>query len=203
MRKRNLFVTLIAVTIVGLIAIAELPELLKPDAAAKFLKDHPRRLQMWSACIDYIKQHPWMGGGLGNFKVQFQYLVKDRKDRYTYYDQAHNEIIQVWFEMGIVGFLLSLGFVCGLVRSFVRYKRHAAAGIRGACGDNYEQPIQFSPACGDDGAGSRHMDGHFGIREKTGVLTNESKTDLNRVIVDSNLRVLDRVHDIVPIQWLP
>lgn len=119
MRKRNLCIILV---IFLLVAWAELPTL-HPGKALEFLKEHPRRVQMWGAVFDYIKQHPWAGGGLGNFIIQFRYYVKTRKDTFTAYDQAHNEYLQVQFEMGVFGTLLLLGYGIDQIRRYRRIRR--------------------------------------------------------------------------------
>ena len=163
MQNRKIIILIALLVCFGLVVAAELPELMNFESSAQFLKDHPRRVQMWAACYDYIKQHPWMGGGLGNFKAQFQYIVKDREAKYTYYDQAHNEYIQTWFEMGIVGFLLIMGFICGLVRSFVRHKKSQTACLRGHDGISDKQSLQLPVSCGYDCVCSRDMDWNTGI----------------------------------------
>lgn len=72
------------------------------------------RFAIWSDTIDLIRQHPLLGVGLGNLKVHFPSVQKESISIYTQYlKDAHNDYLQIWAELGLVGLTL---FGC-LIRS--------------------------------------------------------------------------------------
>ena len=54
------------------------------------------RISYWKQALVVIKQHPWMGVGLGNYPF-YKSLA------------AHNSYLQIWAETGILGFLAFIG----------------------------------------------------------------------------------------------
>lgn len=71
--------------------------------APKFF-DPSGRLQMWRNTAEIIKQHPVIGVGVGNFKVSYDKYAELQRNT----NDAHNDYIQVFCELGGVGFYLAL-----------------------------------------------------------------------------------------------
>ncbi len=77
---------------------------------------------VWQGTIIMIKEHPFTGVGLGGFKQRYpEYQAKFlERDEYPSYvqasnvPQAHNEFLQVWAEMGILGVAAVLWLVSAL-----------------------------------------------------------------------------------------
>ena len=76
----------------------------------------PTRLAIWAETLEMIRRHPLTGVGTGNFTYVYpemdSRLVWDRPDLRVYQgmytNAAHNEILQQWAELGIVGLFLFL-----------------------------------------------------------------------------------------------
>lgn len=59
-----------------------------------------------------IRQHPFIGTGAGNSTAQ---LMKENPDRPIWGIQpAHNILLLIWSELGLIGLLLSVGFMASL-----------------------------------------------------------------------------------------
>ncbi len=72
----------------------------------KPFKDSSRvRLQYWQAGLEMIKEKPLLGFGLGSFgRVYGKYKLPEAEET----QMAHNNFLQIWTELGIVGFLIFL-----------------------------------------------------------------------------------------------
>lgn len=69
------------------------------------------RIAVWRNTIEMIKDHPWVGLGLGNHKVFYPLyhgkMIKDRKFSVTsQLRRVHNDFLQAFAELGVVGMLL-------------------------------------------------------------------------------------------------
>jgi len=75
-----------------------------------------RRIANWASTIMMIKDHPLLGSGIGTYKyniLSYQAEFFDRGENRTIYpygfpDKAHNEYLQLWAELGIVGLIIFL-----------------------------------------------------------------------------------------------
>ena len=67
------------------------------------------RLRYYSHVIEQIKETPFLGVGLGNWK--FKSIMFDANDieGYIVPYHAHSDFIQLGAELGIIGFILYLG----------------------------------------------------------------------------------------------
>ncbi len=70
------------------------------------------RLLIWNSTIDMIKDKPVFGSGLGTFPLHYlNYQAKYLQNNPDYVQflgkaaEAHNEYLQIWAEMGIIGLL--------------------------------------------------------------------------------------------------
>ncbi|HEY3040696.1 MAG TPA: O-antigen ligase family protein [Pyrinomonadaceae bacterium] len=96
------------------------------------------RAHFWSVTVDIIKNHPWVGTGLGAFAVV--YTSYDSRNGVYRLEQAHNDYLQVLSDGGIVGAALGLFFVISLFRmGFTRrdsrddFRRGVATGALAGC----------------------------------------------------------------------
>jgi O-antigen ligase len=96
------------------------------------------RAHFWGVTVDIIKNHPWIGTGLGAFGVV--YTGYDSRNGTYRLEQAHNDYLQVLSDGGIVGALLGLFFVVNLFRmGFTRrhsrddFRRGVATGAMAGC----------------------------------------------------------------------
>jgi len=68
------------------------------------------RFAIWADTLSLIRQHPLLGVGLGNLKVHFPSVEKESISLYTQYlKDAHNDYLQIWAELGLIGLTL---FAC-------------------------------------------------------------------------------------------
>ncbi|NLL62109.1 MAG: tetratricopeptide repeat protein [Candidatus Atribacteria bacterium] len=78
-----------------------------------------RRVAIWKSTWMMIKDYPLFGSGLGTYgyntlKYQAQFFAqRDNREIYPhgYAVQAHNEYLQMWSEIGIIGLLLFLSIL--------------------------------------------------------------------------------------------
>ena len=80
------------------------------------------RIQIWSATVDMIEDRPLLGTGIGTYFLYFpEYRRADDKNGAT---MAHNDPMQFWAELGILGPLLFYAFAfAAAFRSFGALKR--------------------------------------------------------------------------------
>ncbi|HKQ78062.1 MAG TPA: O-antigen ligase family protein [Blastocatellia bacterium] len=75
------------------------------------------RPEIWSATSQLIKDHPYVGVGLGAY--QFAYTRYDQSSGVQRVEQSHNDYLQIVADAGLVGGLIALVFVILLfVRGF-------------------------------------------------------------------------------------
>jgi O-antigen ligase len=114
------------------------------DALSRFVgsvnTDDPTtgRAHFWSVTVDIIKNHPFIGTGLGAFGVV--YTGYDSRNGTYRLEQAHNDYLQVLSDGGIVGAVIGLFFLVGLFRmGFARresrddFRRGVATGALAGC----------------------------------------------------------------------
>jgi O-antigen ligase len=96
------------------------------------------RVHFWGVTVDIIKNHPWIGTGLGAFGVV--YTGYDSHNGLYRLEQAHNDYLQVLSDGGIVGAALGLFFIVALFRmGFARresrddFRRGVATGALAGC----------------------------------------------------------------------
>jgi O-antigen ligase len=94
----------------------------------------------WWIGLEMWKESPWVGVGLGNYKLEFlpykaQFLQTPRGANYDFYipraAQAHNEYVQVLAEVGVFGLAAVAAFLIFLATSLLsRLRRNADEGDR-------------------------------------------------------------------------
>jgi len=78
-----------------------------------------RRTAIWKYNTLMIKDHPLLGSGIGTFKyntLKYQAKFFDQGDNRTVYpygiaEKAHNEYLQIWTELGIIGLIIFLWLI--------------------------------------------------------------------------------------------
>jgi len=78
-----------------------------------------RRIATWKFTGLIIKDHPLLGSGLGTFKynsLKYQADFFEKEDNRALYphgnaDKTHNEYLQIWSELGIVGLLIFIWII--------------------------------------------------------------------------------------------
>lgn len=112
-------------TIRGTTASAERLEL--PDKA----RSVSLRLGVWRDTLRLIAAHPFVGVGLGNFKVFYperaQVKLRDGAGQPLFADHAHNEYLQAAAELGLVGLGLIGWWLVEIVIAASRALRRATA----------------------------------------------------------------------------
>lgn len=84
--------------------------------------DNLIRLQLWSHAIDYTKHHPLMGCGYGNWKLASIPYIRVMTDDLFVPQHSHNDFLEAFAELGIVGGLLYFSlFVCLTVLTIKTY----------------------------------------------------------------------------------
>ena len=107
-----------------------------------------RRVAIWKFTAMMIKDHPILGSGVGTFKYntldyQAEFFSQgNNRSLYSYglAFNAHNEYLEVWAELGIIGlgiffWMLIVYFYCGLKflkKTKDNYKEGAVIGLMGA-----------------------------------------------------------------------
>ena len=100
-----------------------------------------RRIATWKYTVLMIKDHPLLGSGIGTFKYntlkyQAEFFAQgENRSLYPhgFADKAHNEYLQLWAEIGIVG----LGIFIWLIISYFSYGLKILRKIK----DEYRQGI--------------------------------------------------------------
>jgi O-antigen ligase len=81
------------------------------------------RRDIWSATVKLIKDHPYIGVGLGAY--QFAYTRYDQSSGAQRVEQSHNDYLQIVADAGLIGGLIALTFVILLfARGFSAAQTH-------------------------------------------------------------------------------
>jgi len=95
-----------------------------------------RRIAIWKFTWLMIKDHPILGSGLGNFQYNsLQYQAEffgqgNNRALYPYgiADKAHNEYLQLWSELGIVGLLTFIWMIIQFFINAIRFLKREKRG---------------------------------------------------------------------------
>jgi O-antigen ligase len=83
------------------------------------------RLRYYSHAVESIKKHPLTGIGVGNWKLKSVYYDAKNMPSYTVPLHVHNDFLQVFAEIGILGFLAYLYlFLTPIILSFIKYLKN-------------------------------------------------------------------------------
>ena len=101
-----------------------------------------RRTTIWKYTSLMIKDHPWLGSGIGTFKynsLRYQAKFLDQgENRYLYpygiAEKAHNEYLQIGAELGIIGLLIFIWLIFA-------YFNYGLKALKRSRGNIYRQGI--------------------------------------------------------------
>ncbi len=112
-------------------------------SVTQFARDYSikRRITIWKFTGMMIKDHPLLGSGIGTYKYntlryQAEFFAQgENRSLYPhgFADKAHNEYLQLWAELGIIG----LGIFIWLIISYFRFGLKILRKIK----DEYRQGI--------------------------------------------------------------
>lgn len=134
LKKRNVFILLGFLTVIGLVFIA------RAHLEGKHLQplfSTGMRLSYWQDTLAIIKTHFFTGVGLGNFNLIFS--------RYS-----HNSYLQIWAETGILGIISFLCLITAILKSSLKTlkespdKTRIAGLICASCAFLFHNLIDFS-----------------------------------------------------------
>ncbi|MDD2353724.1 MAG: O-antigen ligase family protein, partial [Atribacterota bacterium] len=88
-----------------------------------------RRIAIWKFTWMMIEDKPILGSGLGTFqynslRYQAEFFGQDNnRDKYPYgiADKAHNEYLQLWAELGIIGLVIFIWIITGYFVSGIQF----------------------------------------------------------------------------------
>ncbi len=88
----------------------------------------PTRLVIWAGALEMIRLHPWLGVGAGNFTYVFPEMkspfLAGRPELLQYQglwtNAAHNDLLQTWSELGVLGLAALLALIALACRSLFR-----------------------------------------------------------------------------------
>ncbi|WP_126452075.1 O-antigen ligase family protein [Sulfuriflexus mobilis] len=74
------------------------------------------RLYIWQASWSIIKESPWLGHGPGMFSLLYpQYRLPEEISGGKY---VHNDYLQIWLEMGLLGLLILIALLISTITTF-------------------------------------------------------------------------------------
>ncbi|GAG08248.1 unnamed protein product, partial [marine sediment metagenome] len=157
--KKIILLLLTAVIIATLLLIIPNP-LNKPDTVFSKIKERIaisqftqgqsiiRRFAIWKFTTSMIKDRPLLGSGLGTFKynsLRYQAVFFEQGENrslypYGFASKAHNEYLQFWVEMGIIGLAIFIWLMIAYFNYGIRYlkrennkqKKGVVIGLMGA-----------------------------------------------------------------------
>ena len=81
------------------------------------------RFLLWDNAISYIKDHPLIGAGYGNWKIESLPYWKTHLTAYTVPYHAHNDFLEISTELGIIGGLTYLSiFILMFWKLFILFR---------------------------------------------------------------------------------
>ncbi|MCF7793861.1 MAG: O-antigen ligase family protein [Candidatus Cloacimonetes bacterium] len=110
--RKTFLLILLVVTIIGIAILLPPPsEIRQSQIGRKSMSSTSSldvRLKAWKKTIPMIREHPWLGVGIGNWKIMLpKYGVagmRSEQGKYQYL-RPHNDFLWVWAELGIPGIL--------------------------------------------------------------------------------------------------
>ncbi len=101
------------------------------SAAAFNAEDNQVRIRLWKHAIDYTSKHPLMGCGYGNWKIASIPYQRILTNDLVVPVHSHNDFVEQFAEMGILGGLLYLGlFFCIALFTLKTFRSKASDTIK-------------------------------------------------------------------------
>lgn len=94
-------------------------------SSKNFLNDtsNKERLAWYKSAIEGINDKPLTGFGLGNWKILANKYANDALRGYTVPVHAHNDFLEVFVELGVIGFLLFILLFISIFYTLYRYRK--------------------------------------------------------------------------------
>lgn len=134
-RSRRFVLLTLGVLLVGVIAFLARHGGLEAFSVHQF--SVRQRVEIYKVAWEMVKDHPWLGIGLGQVGVQFPaYQARPfspgdfAQHPYTYSEHIHNEFLQFWVEGGLPGLLLFLAVLLAFVLAVARFLRNPETKAR-------------------------------------------------------------------------
>ena len=128
--KRFFIIIFLAIIVTAFLFVIPNP-LNKPDTVISKIKSRAsisqltqghsikRRIATWKFTALMIKDHPLIGSGIGTFRyntLKYQAKFFEQGENRSLYpsgfaDKAHNEYLQIWAELGIIGLLIFIWLI--------------------------------------------------------------------------------------------
>lgn len=105
--KRNLAVSIIFVVLISTVLVNNPKFMHRLDTIDDFDKyqSNTERILMWQSAWNMFKDHPILGVGLGQYKENYQQKYISPEAKEPQLSHAHNNLLQMLAENGIVGFV--------------------------------------------------------------------------------------------------
>jgi len=135
-KKNKKFFIFLLIVIILAVSLFSIPNPLnKPASVISQIKVRisPKtlgaRIAIWKFTGIMIKDHPILGSGIGTYKyntLRYQAKFFGQGDNrsiysYSYADKAHNEYLQLWAELGIIGLAIFLWLIIAYFNYGIRY----------------------------------------------------------------------------------
>lgn len=143
LRQRFLLYLCLLVSIMAIILLSVVAYQMKPNSANG-------RLLMWKITSQVIIENPLLGVGFGNFKgayaeKQAEYFMKTERSAREQHvagspDYAFNDYLQIFAELGLIGFCFFLALVYGTLKGLAKQKDglfYVAIGLLVICISSY------------------------------------------------------------------
>jgi len=89
------------------------------------------RLFFWGNALDYIKSHPIIGCGYGNWKLASVFYEKEYNDNFDYSKHVHNDFLEVTAESGVLAGILFIAlFVCAFMYTIKTWYSNASDNVK-------------------------------------------------------------------------
>jgi O-antigen ligase len=91
------------------------------------LRSISSRFSTWHSSTEIIVDNPILGYGLESFPYLFESYVKpeffEHEDYYNLVDRPHNEFLEMWIHLGLLGFLFYLALIAYSLKIFFTAKK--------------------------------------------------------------------------------
>ncbi|MEM9827947.1 MAG: O-antigen ligase family protein [Planctomycetota bacterium] len=133
--RASIIKKLSVIAIVGGIGVALLPDDIANryatiTSAAQTDESAQSRLAVWMAGARMFQDHPLFGVGVTNFEIVYGSRYIDRVGAGDIWRSAHNSAVEAAAELGAIGLLAWLMFMCGPVWVLWRARRRLGAATR-------------------------------------------------------------------------
>ena len=120
-RNKIAYMAVVAVIILGTLTFAY-----QDKQFDKFFHGAAARWPVWVKTVQFVNENPYSGWGIGTFKTIFPVIsgqmIEESGEKHTWL-RAHNDWVQLPFELGYVGFSMLLGLAGYLMWLFKKAKK--------------------------------------------------------------------------------